>query len=179
MILIGSFLGIKNRPISSPCKTNAVPSFVPSKPWYLHYKFMTFITGIIAFGAIFFELNYVMGSLWKHQIYFLAVFLWISLGLFIIICGEISIIVIFWNLCYGDYNWWWKSFIIGASPVIYFVIFSIYYFFNLQIRRLSAIVVYFGIMGLISSMALFISGSMSVLITFVFVKFIYSRIKIN
>ena len=179
LILIGSFLGIKNRPISSPCKTNAVPSFVPSKPWYLHYKFMTFITGIIAFGAIFFELNYVMGSLWKHQIYFLAVFLWISLWLFIIICGEISIIVIFWNLCYGDYNWWWKSFIIGASPVIYFVIFSIYYFFNSQIRRLSAIVIYFGIMGLISSMALFISGSMSVLITFVFVKFIYSRIKIN
>ena len=179
LILIGSFFGAKNRPILSPCKTNAVPSFIPGKPWYLHYKFMTFITGIIAFGTFFVEFNYVMSSLWKHQIYFLAVFLWISLSSFIIICGEISIIVIFWNLCYGDYNWWWKSFIIGASPVIYFVIFSVYYFFKLQIRRLSAIVVYFGIMGLISSMALFICGSISVLITFAFVKFIYSRIKIN
>ena len=99
--------------------------------------------------------------------------------LFIIICGEFSIIVVFWNLCYGDYNWWWKSFLIGGSPVIYFVLFSIYYFLNSQIRRLSAIVVYFGIMGLISSMSLFICGSMSVLITFIFVRFIYSRIKIN
>ena len=179
LILIGSFLGTKNRPIEAPCKTNAVPSFVPEKPWYLHYKFMTFITGIIAFGTFFIELNYVMGSLWKHQIYFLAVFLWISLTLFIIICGEFSIIVVFWNLCYGDYNWWWKSFLIGASPVIYFVIFSVYYFFSLQIRRISAIVVYFGIMGLISGMSLFISGSMSVLMTFIFVKFIYSKIKIN
>ena len=179
LILIGSFLGTKNRPIEAPCKTNAVPSFVPGKPWYLHYKFMTFITGIISFGTFFIELNYVMGSLWKHQIYFLAMFLWISLTLFIIICGEFSIIVVFWNLCYGDYNWWWKSFLIGASPVIYFVIFSIYYFFHLQIRRLSAIVVYFGIMGLISAMSLFISGSISVLMTFIFVKFIYSKIKIN
>ena len=140
LILIGSFLGMKNKAIEAPCKTNPVPSFVPEKPWYLHYKFMTFVTGFIAFGTLFIELNYVMGSLWKHQIYFLATFLWISLILFIIICGEFAIIVVFWNLCYGDYNWWWKSFLIGASPVIYFVIFSIYYFFNLQIRRLSAIV---------------------------------------
>ena len=179
LILIGSFLGIKNRPIIAPCKTNPVPSFVPEKPWYLHYKFMTFITGFISFGTFFVELNYVMGALWKHQIYFLAAFLWISLFLFIIICGEISIIVVFWNLCYGDYNWWWKSFLIGASPVIYFVLFSIYYFFNLNLRRISAMIVYFGIMGLISAMSLFICGSMSVLITFVFVKTIYSRIKIN
>ena len=179
LILIGSFLGIKNKAIEAPCKTNAVPSFVPSKPWYLHYKFMTFVTGFISFGTFFIELNYVMGALWKHQIYFLAAFLWISFFLFVVICGEISIIVVFWNLCYGDYNWWWKSFLIGASPVIYFIIFSIYYFFNLQIRRLSAMVVYFGIMGLISSMSLFICGSISVLITFVFIKFIYSKIKIN
>ena len=140
---------------------------------------MTFITGFISFGTFFIELNYVMGALWKHQIYFLAAFLWISLFLFIIICAEISIIVVFWNLCYGDYNWWWKSFLIGASPVIYFVLFSIYYFFNLNLRRISAMIVYFGIMGLISAMSLFICGSMSVLITFVFVKTIYSRIKIN
>jgi transmembrane 9 superfamily protein 2/4 len=179
LILIGSFLGIKTKQIEAPCKTNPVPSFIPTKPWYLHYKFMTFITGFISFGTFFIELNYVMGALWKHQIYFLATFLWISLFLFIIIAGEISIIVVFWNLCYGDYNWWWKSFLIGASPVIYFITFSIYYFFTLKLRRLSAIVVYFGIMGLISAMSLFICGSISVLITFMFMKFIYSRIKIN
>jgi len=179
LILIGSFLGIKNKPIEAPCKTNPVPSFVPEKPWYLHYKFMTFITGFISFGTFFIELNYVMGALWKHQIYFLATFLWISLFLFVIVCGEMSIIVVFWNLCYGDYNWWWKSFLIGSSPVIYFIAFSIYYFFTLQLRRLSAIIVYFGIMGLISAMSLFVCGSVSVLMTFIFVRFIYSRIKIN
>ena len=143
LILIGSFLGFKNKPIKAPCKTNAIPSFIPSKPWYLHYKFLTFVTGFITFGTFFIELNYVMGSLWKHQIYFLATFLWISFFLFVIICGEMSIIIVYWNLCYGDYNWWWKSFLIGASPVIYFVGFSFYYFFHLHLTGASAIVVYF------------------------------------
>ena len=179
LFLIGSFFGFKTRAIEAPCKTNVIPSFIPSKPWYLHYKFMTFCTGFLAFGTFFIELNYVMGALWKHQIYFLAAFLWISFILFILICGEISIIVIFWNLCYRDYNWWWKSFLIGSSPVIYFILFSIYYFINLKISGISAIVVYFGIMGLISLMSLFICGSISVLITFVFIKFIYSKLKID
>ena len=179
LILIGSFFGFKTRAIEISCKTNVIPSFIPHKPWYLHYKFITFITGFISFSTFFIELNYVMGALWRHQIYFLAAFLWISFILFVFICGEISIIVIFWNLSYRDYNWWWKSFLIGASPVIYFVLFSIYYLITLNIKGISAIVVYFGIMGLISLLSVFICGGISVLITFIFIKIIYSKIKID
>ena len=179
LILFGSFLGFKTKAIKSPCKTNPVPGYIPNKPWYLHYKFMIFFTGFISFGAFFIELNYVMNSLWGHQIYFLAAFLLISFILFVLICSEISLIIIFTNLCYGDYNWWWKSFLIGGSPVIYFLAFSIFYFFKLKISGFSGVFVYFGIMGLISIMLLFICGSISVLITFIFVKFIYSKIKID
>ena len=179
LILFGSFMGFKTKKIKAPCKTNPVPSYIPDKPWYMHYKFITIFSGFISFGAFFIELNYVMNSLWRHQIYFLATFLLISFILFVLICSEISLIVIFMNLCYGDYNWWWKSFLIGGSPVIYFIIFSIIYFFKLKISGFSGIIVYFGIMGLISTISLFICGSISVLTTFVFVKFIYSKIKID
>jgi hypothetical protein len=47
-----------------------------------------------------------MASLWKHQIYFLATFLWISFLVLIIVSIEITIILIYINLCYGDYVWW-------------------------------------------------------------------------
>ena len=177
LILIGSFLGIKSKKIKIPCKYNKIPTFIPKKPWYLHYKFLTFITGIISFGTVFLEFYYVMSALWKHQIYFMATFLWISLLTFILVCGEVSIIIVYFNLCYGDYNWWWKSFLMGGSPVIYFVLYSIYYFFTMQIRRLSAMVVYFGIMGLISAMSVFICGGMSVLMTFIFLKVIYTKVQ--
>ena len=179
LLLFGSFLGFKTKEIKAPCRTNPIPSYISGKPWYLHYRFMCIFSGLISFGAFFIELNYVMNSLWRHQIYFLAIFLLISFLLFVLICAEISVMVIFMNLCYGDYNWWWKSFLIGGSPVIYFLVFSVFYFFKLKITGFSGIVVYFGIMGLISTMALFICGSISVLVSFLFVKFIYSKIKID
>ena len=97
--------------------------------------------------------------------------------LFTIITAEVSMLVVFWNLCHGDYNWWWRSFIIGASPVIYFIAYSVYYFFSLRISRISAMVVYFGMIAFISAMMMFISGSTSVFLTFGFLNRIYSRIK--
>ena len=180
LILIGSFLGMHSKKQRMPCKVNAVPRKIPEKPWYLHYRYLSSVTGLICFMTILFELNYIMSALWKHELYFVVPFIWISYLLFVIVSGEVSIIVVFWNLCYGDYNWWWKSFLVGSSPVIYFILYSIYFFiFKMNITRLSAIVVYFGIMGLISAMALFICGSISVLICLGFIIRIYSNIKID
>jgi transmembrane 9 superfamily protein 2/4 len=180
LILIGTFLGMHSKKQKMPCKVNAVPSKIPEKPWYLHYRYLSSVTGLICFITILFELNYIMSALWKHELYFVVPFLWISYLLFVIVSGEVSVIVVFWNLCYGDYNWWWKSFLVGSSPVIYFILYSIYFFiFKMSITRLSAIVVYFGIMALISSMALFICGSISVLVCFGFIIKIYSNIKID
>ena len=179
LILVGSFFGFKSNKISIPCQINKIPSVIPEKPWYLHYKYITFLTGLIGFATIFIEFNYVMGALWRHQIYFLAFFFGISIFLFLMVMGEISILVIFYNLCYGDYNWWWKSFIIGASPVIYFIVYSIVYFFYLKISTISAMVVYFGIMSMISAMVIFICGSISVFFCMGFLIKIYSEIKID
>lgn len=177
LILIGSFFGVKRKMISVPYEPNPIPTIIPPKPWYMHYRVISLITGLIGFGTIFIELSYVMAALWKHQIYFLVTFLWISFIFFIIITSELSFLVVYWNLCKGDYNWWWKSFFVGGSPVLYFMAYSIYYFFSLKIKRFSAMTVYFGIMSLVSSMALFVCGSVSTIFTFWFLKFIYSRAK--
>ena len=180
LILIGTFLGMKSKKVKLPCKVNKIPRKIPEKPWYLHYRYLACVTGLICFLTILFEFNYIMQAIWKHELYFVVPFLWMSYCFFVTVSGEISIIVVFWNLCYGDYNWWWKSFLVGSSPVIYFILYSIYYFFfKMSITRFSAIVIYFGIMGLISTMALFVCGSISVLICLGFILRIYSDIKID
>ena len=177
LILIGSFFGYKSRRMSVPCDINRIPSAIPDKPCYLHYKYITFLTGFIGFATIFIEFNYVMSALWRHQIYFMATFIWVSFLLFVIVVGEMAILFVYLNLCRGDYNWAWKSFIMGSSPVIYIVIYSILYFFYLRISRISSMIVYFGMMGLISAMIMFICGTIAVLFNFVFLKIIYSKIK--
>ena len=177
LILIGSFFGFKSRRMSVPCEINRIPSAIPDKPCYLHYKYITFVTGFIGFATIFIEFNYVMAALWRHQIYFMATFIWISFLLFVIVVGEMAILFVFLNLCRGDYNWAWKSFIMGSSPVIYIVIYSVFYFFYLRITRLSSMIVYFGMMGLISAIVMFICGTIAVFFNFVFLKLIYSKIR--
>ena len=176
LILLGSFFGFKSNKINLPFEINKIPNIIPEKPWYLHYRYITFLTGLVGFATIFIELNYVMVALWRHQIYFLGAFLWIAFFLFIIVVGEMTILVVYFNLCYGDYNWWWKSFIVGGSPVIYFILYTIIYFFYLRLESFSAIVVYFGIMALISCMAMLICGAVSVFFSLGFIFWIYSRI---
>ncbi len=177
LILIGSFFGYKSKRINVPCEINRIPSTIPDKPCYLHYKYIIFITGFIGFATIFIEFNYVMSALWRHHIYFMATFIWISFLLFVIVVGEMAILFVFLNLCRGDYNWAWKSFIMGSSPVIYIIIYSVFYFLYLRITRLSSMIVYFGMMGLISAIVMFICGTMAVLFNFVFLKIIYSKIR--
>ncbi|MCQ2818357.1 MAG: transmembrane 9 family protein [archaeon] len=120
-----------------------------------------------------------MSSIWRHQIYFLFGFLTASIVILIITSSEISIIMVYLCLCKGDYNWWWKSFFIGGSPAIYFIGYSIFYFFNLNIVRFSTFFIYFGCMGIITSLIFFICGGVSVLTTFLFLTKIYSQIKID
>ena len=176
LILIGSFFGFKSRRMNVPCEINRIPSAIPDKPCYLHYKYIIFVTGFVGFATIFIEFSYVMSSLWRHQLYFVATFIWISFLLFIIVVGEMAILFVFLNLCRGDYNWAWKSFIMGSSPVIYIIIYSVLYFFYLRVTRLSSMIVYFGMMGLISAIVMFICGSIAVFFNFAFLKVIYSKI---
>ena len=128
LISLGSFFGYKSNKINAPFEINKIPSIIPEKPWYLHYRYIIFLTGLVGFATIFIEFNYVMTALWRHEIYFLVAFIWNSFLLFIIVVGEMTILVVYFNLCYGDYNWWWKSFIVGGSPVIYFILYLGYFF---------------------------------------------------
>jgi transmembrane 9 superfamily protein 2/4 len=179
LVLMGSFFGVKNKGIKVPCKVNALPTVVPPKPWYLKFKFLFFVLGFINFSTIFIELLYFMTSLWTSQIYFLVTYLWISFISLIVVSAESNIMIIFINLCKGDYVWWWKSFFYGGSCAIYVLAYSIYYFFYLRITRFSAMIVYFGIMGMVTIVLFLICGSLTTCITFTFLIKIYSMIKVD
>lgn len=179
LVLIGSFFGIKRKNIRFPCKVNVVPSIIGQKPWYLKLKYITWFTGLIPFATIFIEFIYIMATLWKHQVYFLASFVSCSVLFIVISSAEISIIFVYLNLCKGDYNWWWKSFFVSASPALYIAGYSVYYFFYLNITRFTATVVYFCLMGLVTCIVGLVCGACGVLLTFGFLYFIYSKIKID
>ena len=179
LVLVGAFIGIKQRGIETPCKINPVPSQIPEKPWFFHMKYSCWVTGLLPFGAVFIEFIYIMSSIWKHELFFLATFAMIALLVLLITSAEIGFLFVYVNLCRGDYNWWWKCYMASASPVIYVMLYSIYYFFSLEMTRLSTIVIYFGLMSLISFVIALICGGVGVVSSLMILKKIYSMIKVD
>lgn len=166
-------------PTKLPCHIHAVPNIIPTQPWYLKKKYLYLITGLVPFLSIVLEIYYLMTSIWKHYFYNLFGFLFMSICVLFLISSLISILVIHHQLNKGDYRWWWKSFLVSGSSVIYFVLFSIYYFFTLKVTRFATILIYFSTMGLFSSVLFFSCGSVGFMITYYYVKTIYSQIKID
>lgn len=180
LVLIGSFIGAKAPTIKNPCRVNALPSTIPPQSSYMKTKFLMFSTGMFAFSAIFIELFSLMSSLWHHQYYFLFGLMICVFASMLIISSEVAILVTYWQLSKLDYRWWWKSFFVSGSVAIYIFGYSIYYFFfQLNIVRLSSFFFYFGYMLLFSVIIFLVTGSFGFLCTYYFLRKIYSMIKID
>ena len=86
---------------------------------------------------------------------------------------------VFYFYLRGDYRWWWKSFFIAGSVAFYIFGYSLYFYSTTNINRLSSIILYFGYMILLSFTLFLISGSIGFLVTFIFLRKIYSMIKLD
>ena len=181
LFFVGTLGGMLQKKIELPCKINPVPSLILHEtiPWYLRIRFAWIFTGFPSFFAVFVELFYIMDSLWKQNIYSLNKYLLSSIIVLIITSSEIAILFTYFNLCKGDYRWWWKSFLVGASPGLYILIFSIVYVFKMELIQMNSIILCLCFMTLISVIITIICGSFGLFFTFIFIRIIYSKININ
>ena len=181
LVFIGTMIGLTQKRITFPCEVNPVPGIILRNeyPWYLRIRYAWFLTGFPPFFAVFVELFYIMDSLWKQNFYALSKYLLISNIILIITSSQIGILFTYLNLCKGDYRWWWKSFLVSASPGIYIIIFSVFYLFKLKFLQLSSIIIYLNFMVLLSIMISLICGTSGLLLTFIFLRNIYSKLNLN
>jgi len=121
-----------------------------------------------------------MKSIWKGYFYYLFGFLLIIMVLQIIISSQIAIIITYIQLCRKNYKWWWKCFVVSGSSAFWILIYSLYYYLDiLRLKLLSGTIVYFGYMIIFSFSLFIISGSIGVFVTFLFLRKIYSMVKMN
>ena len=181
LIFLGILFGFFQKKILLPCKINPVPSLISSKaiPWYLKIRYAWIFTGFPPFFGIFVELFYIMDSLWKQNIYALNIYLLSSLIVLIIISSEIAILFTFFNLCKGDYRWWWKSLLVGSSPGLYLLLFSLLYSFKMDFINTNSFIIYLCFMSLLTIIVIIICGAFGLFFTFIFIRIIYSKININ
>jgi len=181
LVFLGASLGFKKPSIQYPCLVNKIPKPLAENASNSKLKSLSVLAGSLPFGCMFIELSYVMKSLWHHTLfYYLFGFLFLCFIVLIITSAEVSVLMTYILLCKEDYRWWWLSFAVAGSSGLYLFGYSVvYYLLELNIVRLSSIVLYFGYMFLASCGYALVTGTVGFLATFAFVRNMYSLIKLD
>ncbi len=158
----------------------SIPRPIPPQGFFYSTPIVMAAGGILPFGAVFVELSFILSSLWLDQYYYVFGFLLLVLALLAVTCAEISIVLVYFQLCAEDHRWWWRSVLASGSAGIYLFIYSIYYYLTrLHMADQTSVLLYFGYMTLVSLLFFLLTGTIGHLSTFAFVKKIYGSIKVD
>eukprot|EP01130_Rhizamoeba_saxonica_P014355 TRINITY_DN6266_c0_g1_i1.p1 TRINITY_DN6266_c0_g1~~TRINITY_DN6266_c0_g1_i1.p1 ORF type:complete len:647 (-),score=86.04 TRINITY_DN6266_c0_g1_i1:20-1960(-) len=162
----------------NPTDINSIPKFIPEQVWYMRPIPAILIGGSIPFGAIFIEIYYILTSIWHQQEYLFFGFVFIIFLIYIVACIEVSIFMTYFQLCAEDYNWWWRSFLIGACSGFYFFCFSIFHILTrLSLPGFLSVFLYLGYSLIIGIIFGLMAGAITFTSSYIFVKRIYAEIK--
>ncbi len=180
LVFVGSYFGSKVEPPADPVRTNKIPRQVPEQPWYMSAPVTVLVGGILPFGAVFIELFFILTSMWLHQFYYVFGFLLIVLLILAVTCAEIAVVLVYFQLCAEDYNWWWRAFFTPGSSALYLFGYATFYFFTkLDITKGVSAALYFGYMFLFSYAFFVVTGTVGFLASLWFVRSIYASVKID
>ncbi|XP_026405678.1 transmembrane 9 superfamily member 12-like [Papaver somniferum] len=179
LTLLGGYFGTKAEPIQYPVRTNQIPREIPVRkyPSWL----LVLGAGTLPFGTLFIELFFILSSIWLGRFYYVFGFLLVVFVLLVVVCAEVSVVLTYMHLCVEDWQWWWKAFYASGSVSLYVFMYSINYLI-FDLRSLSGPVsamLYLGY-SLIMAIAIMLStGTIGFLISFYFVHYLFSSVKID
>lgn len=177
LVCIGAFIGFKQPAIEYPVGVNQLPRNVPPQPWYMRTAVSSLMGGALPFAAVFIELLFIFDTVWGHELYYIFGFIFVVFVILIITCGEISIVMSYFQLCSENYHWWWRSFLISGSSGVYFFAYSAFYFVSkLDITGFVPGLLFFGYSAIFTICFAALTGFIGFMASFIFIKKIYASL---
>ncbi|KAH3664375.1 hypothetical protein WICMUC_005760 [Wickerhamomyces mucosus] len=175
---LGSILALKRETASKPVKTNQIPRQIPTQPFYLKTLIVALAAGIFPFGSISVEMYFIYSSLWFNRVFYMFGFLFFCFVLMAITTSLVTILMTYYSLCAENYKWQWRSIFIAGGCSIYIFVHSII-LSKFELGGFTTIVLYVGYSFLISLLAFILAGSIGFISSLIFIRTIYSAVKID
>ncbi|KAK9467418.1 hypothetical protein V1512DRAFT_205662 [Lipomyces arxii] len=180
LVVVGAWFGFKRRAIEPPVRIKQIARQIPPRPWYMSLKFAVVFGGAIPFAVILIELLFILKSVWQDKTgyYYMYGFLGLTFWILMVIVSEISVVTTYFQLCAEDYNWWWRSFLVGTGSSFWIFGYSVWYYFaKLQLSGFVAGLMFF-LYSLIACVVYALcTGTVSFLASYLFVHRIYLAVK--
>jgi len=171
MNFIGVIAGYKMKKMKTPTKISRVPRDLPEGlPWFLNFNLMSVISGVVPVFVIAFEIYQIMGCIrGSSYIYLIYWSFYVGFIVFLIVVAEISIMQTYLLICYEDYRWWWRCWLLGASTGFFSMLFLVNYFLlGLKATQFTTVIVYAVFCAIFSLSLSLMSGSIALMASLVF-----------
>ena len=162
-----------------PTKTNQIARQIPFQPWYLKTIPAALIAGIFPFGSIAVELYFIYSSIWFNKIFYMFGFLFFSFLLLTLTTSLVTILITYHSLCLENWKWQWRGFIVGGAGCALYVFIHSILFTKFKLGGFVTITLYTGYSLLVSVLCLIVTGAIGFFSSMLFVRKIYSAIKVE
>lgn len=181
LVMVGAYFGQKKQAIEHPVRTNQIPRQIPAQPVYFRLLPTLALGGVVPFTVVFMELYFILKSMWQDQYYYMYGFLFLSFVLLIITCVEVTIMMIYFQLCSEDYRWHWRSFLVSSSSTWYILVFALGQYISRQEMHVGFMASVLFISKLLIGTAVYFvcTGMIGFWMSYWFLRRIYGAIKID
>ncbi|XP_040583383.1 transmembrane 9 superfamily member 4 [Lepeophtheirus salmonis] len=180
LVYIGYYFGYRKKAYDQPVRTHQIPRQIPTQIWYMDPALSTLIAGVLPFGACFIELFFIFSAIYENQFYYLFGFLFLVFVILVISCSQISIVMVYFQLCSENYHWWWRSFFVSGGSAVYVFAYSVFYFYTkLDIEDFVPTLLYFTYTLIMVITFWLVTGTIGFYAAFFFIRKIYGAVKID
>nr|XP_010928520.1 transmembrane 9 superfamily member 11 [Elaeis guineensis] len=179
LTMLGGFLGAKAPHFEYPVRTNHIPREIPPQKYPSWLSALA--AGTLPFGTLFFELFFILSSLWMGRAYYFFGSLFIVLIPLVVVSAEVSVVLTYMHLCVEDWRWWWKAFFASGSLAIYIFLYSVNHLM-FDLKSLSGPVsaaLYLGCSLLMVLAIMLATGTAGFISSFWFVRYLLSSVKLH